>query len=385
MRIRLLLISAVSMLMSCVYAQEQVEKRSEWKGYIKNLQGLDIYGSFDSAAWTGLIHNRINFKARMNDRLTFRLDLRNRVFFGTGMSKTPDFAQQIDKYPGLLDLSVVWIDQPSLVVHSVIDRMLIAYGVPKWDVTIGRQRINWGMNNVWNPNDIFNAYNFLDFDYEERPGNDAIRIQHYPKENATIELAWKPGRNRDSHIASFLYRFNRKKYDWQLLAGIFNTDLVAGAGWAGSIGEKGFKGEVSYFHPFRNISDSSGTISASIMMDQTFKDGWYLSASILYNGNPSGFMGSRGIYMSDISAKSLFPFRYAFHTGVVKNVADVWNLSAAFVYSPDHSSLIFFPTFSYNASERFDADLTVQSFFADNQGAYRMQGAAVYLRGKWTF
>jgi hypothetical protein len=252
-------------------------------------------------------------------------------------------------------------------------------------VTLGRQRINWGMNTVWNPNDIFNAYNFLDFDYEERPGNDAIRVRHYPKENSTLEFAWKPGRRSDEHIASMLYRWNRKKYDWQLLGGIYNADLVVGAGWAGSIGESGFKGELSYFHPYRQLADSSGVLSASVMMDHTFSSGWYLSGSVLYNGSPSGALGSGGIYSSNLSAKSLFPFRYSFYLGTLKNLGTLWNLSTAIVFSPEHASLIIFPAISCNAGERLDVDLTVQAFLARMQGAYGMQGGAVYLRGRWSF
>lgn len=124
-----------------------------------------------------------------------------------------------------------------MVVHSVIDRMLLQYTTNNWDIKIGRQRINWGINNIWNPNDIFNAYNFLDFDYEERPVNDALRIQHYLKNNSTLELAYKPSKNITEHIAAALYKFNKKKntYDWQLLTGIYKTDVVIGGGWAGTL------------------------------------------------------------------------------------------------------------------------------------------------------
>ena len=48
----------------------------------------------------------------------------------------------------------------------------------KINFRIGRQRINWGTTTIWNPNDIFNAYNFLDFDYEERPGMDGGKFQY---------------------------------------------------------------------------------------------------------------------------------------------------------------------------------------------------------------
>ncbi|MCG8318265.1 MAG: hypothetical protein MI921_02070 [Cytophagales bacterium] len=43
---------------------------------------------------------------------------------------------------------------------------------------IGKHRINWGKSYVWNPNDVFNAYSFFDFDYEERRGTDALLIKY---------------------------------------------------------------------------------------------------------------------------------------------------------------------------------------------------------------
>ena len=63
--------------------------------------------------------------------------------------------------------------------RQTFDRLFIEWNKEKWNIRIGRQRINWGINLAFNPNDIFNAYNFLDFDYEERPGVDAARVQYY--------------------------------------------------------------------------------------------------------------------------------------------------------------------------------------------------------------
>ena len=370
-------------------AQDEVEKKPPWldlKGYVKDLQGFGFSGNFDSSTWVNLIHNRINTKVNLGSKLTARLELRNRIFFGTQVSETPGFAESIDYYPGFFDLSVLWVNKPSLVIHSVIDRLLIKYSVSKWDITVGRQRINWGMNNIWNPNDIFNAYNFLDFDYEERPGNDAVRIQYYPKLNSTLEFAWKPGKQSDEHIASMLYKFNKAKYDYQVLAGLYNTDLVIGGGWAGSIGNTGFKGEASYFHPYENLADTTGVLSASVMMDYTFKDGWYISGSVLFNSDPSGYFTGASIYTTNLSAKSLFPFRYSFYTGVSKSMATVFTLNASVIYSPENNSLILFPAFAYNASENLDVDLTIQSFFSNDQGKYKSQGSAIYLRrGKVIF
>ena len=382
---RSLLIASVIILLSPALIAQDALKPLEWKGYVKDLQGVNVYGQFDSSSFSHLIHNRIILKTAISKRLSGRLEVRNRIFTGSFIRKTPGFSQGLGSNTELLDLSVLWIDDPSLVFHSAIDRLLLSYSTEKWDVTVGRQRINWGMNTVWNPNDIFNAYNFLDFDYEERPGNDAWRIRYHPKENSTIEWAWKPGKNIDQHIASLLYRFNRDEYDMQFLGGVYLSDIVIGMGWAGSIGEKGFKGELSYFHPASRAFDTLGLLSASLMMDHTLENGWYLSASVLYNSHPAGFSGDAGIFSSDLSAKSLFPFRYSFYAGVVKNIATIFNLTTSIVYAPDHHSLIIFPSMSYNASETLDIDFTIQSFFDSGQGRYALQGGAAYLRGRWSF
>jgi hypothetical protein len=156
-------------------------------------------------------------------------------------------------------------------------------------------------------------------------------------------------------------------------------------GWAGSIGNKGFKGEFSYFHPQQHFFDSSGTVSASVMMDYTFKNNWYVSGSFLFNSSPFEYFSTGGIFSANISAKSLFPFRYSFYGGFTKAFSPVLVLNAAVVYSPDHNSLILFPALAYNAGPNLDLDLTIQSFFADNGQAYKSQGSALYIRGKWSF
>ena len=77
----------------------------------------------------------------------------------------------------------------SVVFNTTIDRVFLEYNKNDWEVRVGRQRINWGINLAWNPNDVFNAYSFFDFDYEERPGSDAIRIRKYTGIASSVELA----------------------------------------------------------------------------------------------------------------------------------------------------------------------------------------------------
>ena len=167
---------------------------------------------------------------------------------------------------GIIDLSHVWVNENSFVFHSIIDRLWMNYSHKKFDLRIGRQRINWGVNTVWNPNDLFNAFNFVDFDYEERPGSDAVRFQYYTGDFSSFEIAARPGEHIDSTVAAAMYKFNKWNYDFQVLGGNYFSDIALGLGWAGNIKNAGFKGEATYFHPRKALE-----IPAVSLMHQSLR------------------------------------------------------------------------------------------------------------------
>ena len=124
----------------------------------------------------------------------------------------------------------------------------------------GRQRVNWGVNLVWNPNDVFNTFSYFDFDYEERPGTDAVRVQYYTGVTSSAELVYKMGkkcqRNGFGRLVSFHHNWN---YDFQFLGGWVGTDFVAGTGWSGDIRGAGFRGEITQFVPRKSRSGSKNS------------------------------------------------------------------------------------------------------------------------------
>ena len=101
----------------------------------------------------------------------------------------------IDTDNGYINLSDNILTGKSYIFNSRIDRAYIDYTKDKFQLRIGRQRINWGQCFTWNPNDLFNAYSFFDFDYVEKPGSDAIRIQYYSTGTSTFEFAVKADNN----------------------------------------------------------------------------------------------------------------------------------------------------------------------------------------------
>jgi len=366
-----------------ITAQEK-EKELFFTGYIKNLHEFSFIDNLDQLQWTTLLHNRLNFKYIPSDEFTVRLELRNRLYYGDGVRKITGFSNIISRDDGLFDLSWNMIDDGNVVFNSTIDRALINFTKRKWDITLGRQRVNWGMNLVWNPNDIFNTYNFLDFDYEERPGSDALRVQYYLGDFSKIELAAKKGRSKDDYIVAAMYKFNKWSYDIQLITGIYQKDWVIGTGWAGNLKNAGFKGEVSYFIPYQAYFNSDNILSASLSVDYAFQKGLYINSSVLYNSSEENSASNlESLMYVDVNAKRLMPYKYSGFLQLSKEISPILSSSMSFIYSPTNQSIIAMPSLNYSLTTNWELNFTGQSFF--ELDGYKSLGNSIFIRFRWSF
>ena len=150
----------------------QEKEYSWWKdrvqvsGFVKYMNTASV-ASLDSMITDNLIHNRLRLKVNITNKLTSVVEMRNRIFYGEGTSLNPHLGSLLNDDGGLIDLSFVPVNKQAFVMHSILDRAYLKYSAQKWELRVGRQRINWGVNLAWNPNDLFNAYSLIDFDYQE--------------------------------------------------------------------------------------------------------------------------------------------------------------------------------------------------------------------------
>ncbi len=206
---------------------------------------------------------------------------------------------------GIVDMSWNVIEKQSFLLNTTIDRLWVDLHYDKFQATIGRQRINWGQTFVWNPNDIFNAYSFFDFDYVERPGSDAVRLQYFPSSSSAAEFAVKVDAEKDVTAAG-LYRFNKWGYDIQFLAGLVNSeDVVIGAGWSGSIGSISFRGEGSWFDRYEDFPGDKSTVLITTGFDKIFKDNSMAQIQVMYCNNPLSLDNFNSFYSGNLSSKDL--------------------------------------------------------------------------------
>ena len=72
----------------------------------------------------------------------------------------------------------------------------------------------------------------------------------------------------DDAVIAGLWKVNKWNYDFQMLAGVAQKDIVVGGGWAGNLTNASFKGEFSYFIPTEEGQDNS--FAATIGIDYSF-------------------------------------------------------------------------------------------------------------------
>lgn len=366
-------------------SSDTVEARKvfEFRGYLKDMQSVTYDQNFSNPVIGNLIHNRLNFRWNPTTRITGALELRTRFYWGEQVRLTPGFAKMLRNPNEAVDLSRLWVSGESMALQSNIDRLWFEYRANKWDARVGRQRLNWGIATIWNPNDIFNTYNFLDFDYEERPGRDAAKFIYHINNMSNLELSAAAADQTNKTVAAMKYFTNKWNYDFQFSGGIFHDKFTMGTGWSGSIKDAGFKGEVQYFTAHQ---DTAAQINVAAESDYVFAKGWYLNIGFLFNSaGISEPVNNWNLVAFRLSPEHLMPTKWNLAFTQSKQITPLFSGTLSVIYAPGANLMILLPSIKYNLASNFDVDLIWQSFFAeqyDNFGGVSHRG---YLRFKWSF
>lgn len=375
----------INVLCIAAHAQDSISfpGRLVVNGYVKDMQAISFNKDFRSSVSSGLIHNRINLKWKPVTNITIVTELRNRVFWGEEVKLMPHFASLLRNTNEKFNLQRAWISDSSFVVHTNVERLYVNYGNNKFDIRIGRQRINWGITTTWNPNDIFNTYNFLDFDYEERPGSDGGRITYRFNNTFNLEVAYANTGTKNGNIAAAKLSLNKWKYDMQFISGLYREYATIGCGWAGSIKEAGFKGEMQYL--IKN-SDSTDHLNVTIEGDYMFKNEWYLNVAILFNNSGLNTpISNWGTINLRISPEELMPTQWNTMISTTKQISPLFSAATSILYAPGTNLMIILPSLQYSLLENLDINLFWQSFFVESNSRFEAVSHRCFLRMKWNF
>lgn len=350
-------------------------------GYYLDLQDLKM--------WENVVHNRLNFSYDFSPSVLGVIQFRNRYISGETVRDIVGYSGLIEKDDGFLDMSFNLTSGSSSVMNVAVDRLWLDFYIGKLQVRAGRQRINWGQAMVWNPNDIFNAYSYFDFDYPERPGIDGIRLQFFTGVASQLDGVVKIDHERQKTWAA-RYRFNAGSYDWQFIGGRLNDwEWVTGMGWSGQIGDAAFYGENTLLFP----DDGEQTLIAAMGFNYTFKNSLLIQAEGLYRSNLSGkaeslteFIGRQAsLFSSQSSIRQLSFAKYSLFASVEYPFTPLLSGSFAAMAFPPTRAFYVGPSFEYSIKSNVYLSTFINMFV---DGSDKITDIAAFqgaVRLKWFF
>lgn len=384
---RFLLIGFLFFTANAAFAQDQDEEKKVFlNGYLKEMAIFDFSPEGENL-YTNLVHNRLNFKWFPSSRWSVYVEQRTRYYAGDYVELIPDFNAQLEDTEDFFDLSwVIWSNQNN-VLHTMVDRAFVEYAPEGWNFRLGRQRINWGVSLAWNPNDIFNAYSYVDFDYEERPGSDGFRVQKFFGFASSFEFATNVADSLGSWVSAVKYSTNKNNYDLQAIAGIARKDFTLGGAWAGNIKGAGFKGEATLFIPLADNPQQTAVVG-TVSVDYNFKSSLYLNLSYLYNSGGTLESGSEGFvdfYFGQLTARNLSPYKhsvlllstYQFHPLIFGSLSMMPFFG--------NRAMFLSPAITFSVLNNFDLDLIGQIFYGEFQDEFQSISEVLFVRLKWSF
>lgn len=410
---RLLLVIVAALLVQAVPAGAA---NLDLRGYVREtglLWKLPAYLSPSGESeqqFTNLLHTRQNLRWYASMELTFGVDLKTRLFSGDAVQAMLTQTEQLGGNRTLFNWERTFVDETNQLLVSGIDRAWADYYLGDWQVTVGRQRIAWGATMVWNPTDIFNPSSPIDFDNEEKPGSDGVRIQRYLGTNSKLEFAVSSTDLEDEDAMTFAGRIvlNAWDFDWNFLMGSKEGNTILGGGYEGDILGGGFRGEALYTFvnndPVGNLGNSSAVspdptmapvvsselsknyLRLAVDGDYTFKNSLYLHAGVRYNElGATEDAGSLTNQFKSFENQWLSPGRWSLFGQVGSNATPLMRLDLMIIINPLDGSYYIGPSGTYSLITNLDLTLTGLVFEGEDGSEFGAQGTILMGRLKYSF
>jgi hypothetical protein len=351
----------------------------QFGGYAKNLITYadgDIEDfPVEFGRWQNTGQLRLNAYYYATDALVVSGQARNLLVYQKDNALLRAFQDELTTSSYYFDLKYEWLEEDNLYGTSEIDRLYLNWRQQKWEVVLGRQRIAWGTCLVWNPTDLFNPFDILDFDYEERPGTDALQIQYFIGPVSQFNISATPGRTRQDVIYAGRYVANRWDYDFAVIAGWQRNSLRLGTNWAGQLFDGGFRGEILYTDPnmkYRTFNPEATSIfdlyvdrevsrpfwTIALSGDYTFSNSFYIHTEYLYNGlGTTGKAGSRRFDV--IFTGELTPARQSIFQEFAYQLTPLLRGDFFIIFNPNDKSWIAAPSLQYSVATNWELYLLV--------------------------
>ena len=286
------------------------------------------------------------------------------------------------------------------------------------DLTVGRQRIAWGVGRLWNPIDRFNAIPPLAVQSDQTQGIDSVDARWSFDGFDFVEAVYAPGGSSDESRYALRWHGVVRDTDLSVMGGVLEQAPTVGMDLARNLGGAAVRLEAVYTDPRQKVwkVDESRRrrlddfVQLVAGVDYTFDvaNGLYVLAEHLYNGNALGFGSGRagpllpffeatgtpppglpsgvpGPYVKPGSDKLFGTSRVVTsaeqQTGflVGSDVTPELHLDFLSIYDWNGESAAFFPSLRYTPFGSLEVTVGVQTFVGPRRSQFGDGETFVYL------
>ncbi len=152
--------------------------------------------------------------------------------------------------------------------------------------------------------------------------------------------------------------------------------------WAGQIKRAGFKGEATYFHPYKT-NGQDPKIVADLSFDYTFPSTLAFRIEGLFNSNPKQDFLQVSI-LDTVTTKNLTFNKWSVFGSVAHDITPltVFNLNG--IYYADDKSFFVNPNLTFSLDKNTDFLIASQIFGGSKSGQFGNLGSYLFTRLKWS-
>ncbi len=277
--------------------QSHAQWQPDFSGYFVTMPAF-LSLNPDVAASAGVARNQVANITRLRLRPSLAipwdalLEVEYEISGLVRSTEQPILVERTDIGRQVFDLRWTIAESDHYAVVHFIDRLVYRQRFSNGEVDIGRQRISWGTGRIWNPTDLFNPINPVNFAKIEKDGADAVSAKYIFGTLSDLQAVWNPARDAVSNYGARL-RVNVDVYDFSFLGGYFDAAPVAGFDMAGNLGQMGIRTELLYTGAGK--SGSPAYVSAIAGADQQFTSKLYGLAEYHFNGQGTSDKGEYDI------------------------------------------------------------------------------------------
>lgn len=353
----------------------------EFSGYLKSIFGRSktfIGQPEDYSVSQNRL--RLQLQGTLAPKLAFDLQYDNEVMFGSYLDSSQFQLQKQLPSAQYWKGESNYADSSSVHGRHRLYRASVTFSHGNTDIKFGRQRIAWGTGRFWSPLDILNPISPTQLEREERPGVDAMLIEHKLGPLSRMSAVYAGQHDERNASAAAQFHGNAGKVDYSIVWGKFRQDHTVGLDIATQLGNAGVRSELTYTRP------SMGNTFRRVLVgiDYAFANTLTLSAEWFYNG--------RGVTDSaNYDANALFAGRIQ---SLARNYAGVfagyeitpllkWN--NYLVLNRDDHSHYFSPSLAYSVRENLEWTIGLQQFGGSSRSEYGRMPDFYYTQIKWFF